>query len=44
MKEEEWQKRRRPLYEKTLIFMTLPLRMKRAKKPRKSELSPKIWN
>lgn len=32
------------IYEKTLLFTTLPSRMKRAKKLRKSELSPKIWN
>ncbi len=32
------------IYEKTLIFMTLPSRMKRAKKLRKSELSPNYWN
>ena len=29
------------IYEKTLLFMTLPSRIKRAKKLRKSELSPK---
>ena len=28
MKKKEWQKRRRPLYEKTLLFMTLPSRIK----------------